>query len=76
MSYRGRVRNGVVEFEDGPVPPDGTAVRIEPIDASDQATDAAEEYVRTMMEIAGTARGLPADLARNHDHYLHGRPKK
>ncbi len=25
---------------------------------------------------AGTVRGLPSDMARNHDHYLHGRPKK
>ena len=25
---------------------------------------------------AGKADGLPADLAENHDHYLHGAPKK
>ncbi|MFM9958845.1 MAG: hypothetical protein ACKVZJ_12295 [Phycisphaerales bacterium] len=25
---------------------------------------------------AGTFDGLPTDLARNHDHYLHGKPKK
>lgn len=25
---------------------------------------------------AGKAEGLPADLAENHDHYLHGAPKK
>ena len=24
---------------------------------------------------AGTCKGLPSDLARNHDHYLHGRPR-
>lgn len=24
---------------------------------------------------AGKAEGLPADLAENHDHYLHGAPK-
>jgi hypothetical protein len=26
--------------------------------------------------VIGIAKGLPADLAENHDHYLHGRPKK
>jgi hypothetical protein len=26
--------------------------------------------------IAGTAEGLPADLATQHDHYLHGTPKR
>jgi len=27
-----------------------------------------------LLEVAGTARGLPADFAQNHDHYLHGAP--
>ena len=25
-----------------------------------------------LLEFAGTAEGLPPDLAENHDHYLHG----
>jgi hypothetical protein len=29
-----------------------------------------------LMQYAGKAKGLPSDLARNHDHYLHGTPKK
>ena len=29
-----------------------------------------------LMKFAGTAKGLPTDLARNHDHYLYGMPKK
>ena len=29
-----------------------------------------------LLEFAGTAEGLPPDLAENHDHYLHGTPKK
>jgi hypothetical protein len=28
-----------------------------------------------LLEFAGTAEGLPPDLAENHDHYLHGAPK-
>jgi hypothetical protein len=28
-----------------------------------------------LLRIAGTAEGLPADLARNHDHYLYGAPR-
>ena len=27
-----------------------------------------------LLEFAGTAEGLPPDLAENHDHYLHGTP--
>ena len=29
-----------------------------------------------LLEFAGTAKGLPPDLAENHDHYLHGAPKR
>jgi hypothetical protein len=29
-----------------------------------------------LREVAGTAEGLPADLAHNHDHYLHGTPRR
>ena len=29
-----------------------------------------------LLEVAGTADGLPRDMARNHDHYLHGTPRE
>jgi len=29
-----------------------------------------------LMKFAGKAKGLPRDLARNHDHYLNGTPKQ
>ncbi|MEI7940256.1 MAG: hypothetical protein WCK27_26530 [Verrucomicrobiota bacterium] len=29
-----------------------------------------------LLEVAGTAEGLPADFAHNHDHYLHGAPRR
>jgi hypothetical protein len=29
-----------------------------------------------LKQFAGVVQGLPSDMARNHDHYLHGRPKK
>jgi hypothetical protein len=31
---------------------------------------------RALFEMAGKADDLPADLAENLDHYLHGHPKK
>jgi hypothetical protein len=27
-------------------------------------------------KLAGTVEGLPSDYALNHDHYLHGTPKR
>ena len=29
-----------------------------------------------LSEVVGTAQGLPSDLAHNHDHYLHGTPRR
>jgi hypothetical protein len=31
---------------------------------------------RALLEIAGTADDLPADLSLQHDHYLYGTPKR
>jgi len=70
MTYRGKVKNGVVVLEgDGKIP-DGTAVRVEP----------AEE--RPLMDLVRVAEGFPddpdwpTDGAVEHDHYLYGTPKR
>jgi len=39
------------------------------------AHDGASLYDR-LKPIIGAAKGLPSDLARNHDHYLYGTPKR
>ena len=31
---------------------------------------------QALMEVAGTVEDLPADYAENHDHYLHGQPRR
>jgi hypothetical protein len=30
----------------------------------------------TLLQFAGKAKGLPDDIASNHDHYLHGLNRK
>jgi hypothetical protein len=40
------------------------------------ASDAPARWGEALLEIAGTADGLPPDFAENHDHYLHGAPKQ
>jgi hypothetical protein len=78
MTYRGRVRNGVVTLDEAVELPEGVEVEIHVISA--RATEPGEETIPTLYEqlenVIGTAKGLPADLARNHDHYLHGQPKR
>ena len=41
-----------------------------------QNTEAPARWGEALLEIAGTAEGLPPDFAENHDHYVHGAPKK
>ncbi len=74
MTYQGTVRNGVVVFENGEAPAEGTIVRVVP--ASEDRPAPGNPFLAGLLEIAATMEGLPPDLARNHDHYLHGLPKK
>ena len=69
MTYRGQVKNGVVVLEGNPPLAEGTWVRVEVVEET-------ETLGQKLLKHAGAAQGLPTDMARNHDHYLHGRPKK
>jgi hypothetical protein len=71
MSYLGEVKNGVVIFEEETHFAEGTKVRVEAADAPPMPT-----LAERLKDFIGTLQGLPPDMARNHDHYLHGQPKK
>jgi hypothetical protein len=36
----------------------------------------ADKFTDGLLKIAAGIDGLPPDLARHHDHYLHGLPRK
>ncbi len=77
MSYQGKVTNGVVVLDNGVRLPDGTVVRVEPLDDRDRPEAASGSLAERLLRFAGAAGGgLPEDLARNHDHYLYGTPKR
>ena len=72
MQLEGTVQNGVVVFDNGPQLPDGT--RVEVFVREDAAC---KPTLRDrLLKLAGTVDDLPPDMARNHDHYIHGAPKK
>ena len=77
MVYRGHVRNGKIELDPAVSLPEGAEVEVAL--ASDNGADAREQgptlYDR-LKPVIGQAKGLPADLAKNHDHYLYGTPKR
>ncbi len=77
MPYQGHVKNGVVVLHDDATLPEGAEVTVDLCTSGDHD---AEKNTPTLYErlrpVIGAAKGLPPDLAENHDHYLHGQPKK
>jgi hypothetical protein len=59
-----------------------TRTELEQVDArlhellQDNGQTSPKSWGEALQEVAGTAEGLPPDLARNHDHYLHGTPRR
>ncbi len=79
MTYRGRVTNGVIVLEGGVRLQEGTDVRVEPIDANRDArggTQETQSLCDGLLSFSGVVKEGPSDLARNHDHYLHGTPRR
>ena len=72
MSYTGTIKNGVVVLPPGVQLPDGTEVELTPLISEKDA----QKFTDELLRIAGRTKKLPPDLARNHDHYLHGLPKR
>lgn len=74
MTYRGTVRNGTVILENGASLPDGTLVRVEPMEVREEPGSGRE--LSPLFRVAERAKSTGiADLGINHDHYLYGHPK-
>ena len=80
MSITAVVENDTIKLPPGVHLPDGTEVSIETADAADAADAAGAASRGTLAEryakFVGLADDLPEDMAKNHDHYLHGAPKR
>ena len=77
MTFRGRVQSGVVIFDGPQAPPEGETVEVAVLTYGENGENSAKESLRdVLLEFAGTIEGLPSDMAAQHDHYIHGRPKR
>ena len=79
MTVNGHVENGQIILDEAVPLLEGMKVRVELL-PNEAAQPAAEEQVPTLYErlkpVIGAVKDWPSDFARNHDHYLHGQPKK
>lgn len=79
MVYRGHIQNGRVVLDDEVELPEGARVKVD-VAQEEQAVSIVEEDVEAdgssfLDDLIGTAVDLPADAARNKNHYLYGQPK-
>ena len=86
MTVQGTVVNGVIVPDNIQLLPEGTRVEIvvpaivDPASACDQHLPSNVDESRSLSELlsqfAGCMTELPADFAAQHDHYIHGTPKR
>jgi len=75
MIYRGKLKGGVVVLDEQVDLPDGTEVRVEPV-LEQQPQQRPKTLAERFAKSIGAAPDLPVDMAAQHDHYLHGMPKR
>jgi hypothetical protein len=68
MPFRGHIKNRVVVLDEAVDLPEGTEVLVEPVGKKTLAD--------RLRNIIGSVPDLPEDLAENHNHYIHGTPKR
>jgi hypothetical protein len=70
MELEGTVRNGVIVVDSAEPLPEGARVRVVLEQTADKPTLAG------LLKYAGALPDMPADFAEQHDHYIHGTPKR
>ena len=68
MMFAGKVINGTIVLPPEAKLPEGTPVRVEPIEI--------ETLAERLKDFIGIVDDMPADWAEQHDHYIHGVSKK
>ena len=69
MSITAVIEKGIIRLPKDAPWPSGTLVRIESVD------EPMPTLLETLKDFDGIAGDLPADLAANLDHYVHGHPR-
>lgn len=73
MTYKGKVKNGVVVLSDGVSLPDDTEVNVELV--NHEKAGQTRSWAEVFKDVVGSVDDMPPDMAENHDHYIHGTPK-
>ena len=71
MLLEGTIKNGTIVLDQPPSLPDGERVEVEL-----KAIAQAQPTFIDLLEFADCMPDMPADFAAQHDHYIHGTPKR
>ncbi len=72
MTFNGTMKNGVIVFPQPVAIPNGAEVRVDVVEKIDGEAPTQLD----LLEFAGIVDDWPEDMAENHDHYIHGAPKR
>jgi hypothetical protein len=72
MTCRGHVKNGQITLDEPVLFPEGAEVVVALVEKPESD---GEDLNAVLLRHAGQGQNLPADLAAQHDHYAHGKPK-
>ena len=76
MTYRGKMKDGVVVLEGPDAPPNGADVSVRVLAPRGRRRKKPSSMYEHYRSIIGKAKGFPSDASVNHDHYLYGLPKR
>ena len=75
MTYRGRIKNGVVVLEGPEAPPEGAEVTVNLVDSPANGRSKSRRP-GGLSSVIGAIKDSPPDLSTNLDHYLYGTAKR
>ena len=74
MEWNGTFLNGVIVPDDTSGLAEGARVRISLPEQNQK--NALSTLGERLMALSGIAKGLPPDMAEEHNHYIHGTPRR
>ncbi|MCY2989431.1 MAG: hypothetical protein NTY19_16385 [Planctomycetota bacterium] len=74
MLLEGTVRNGTIVLDQPQQLPEGA--RIEVVVKEEPAAGQPKTLRDVLLQSAGCLSDLPTDFAEQHEHYIHGTPKR
>ena len=76
MTYRGKVKNGVIVIDSEANLREGQEVEVVVLEVQhDSAATSDRTWAEVFKDVIGSAKGFPPDSSQNHDHYLYGTPE-